>query len=631
MGGLLGVWNFNGPPVERVLLEVMAEPIKHRGPDGIGYHISENVGMTNFHFWTTPESVGESLPLVDESENFCLSFHGRVDNRGEMIERLIAKGATFRFQTDAEIILRAYQIWGKQCPEQIVGEFAFVIWDKQQQLIFCARDISGWKPLYYYRDRDKFIWASEFPPFFRVQNVPKEANQGRVADYLTGSMSSRDETLYRGIFRLPPAHWMVVTSENLQLEKYWGLDSIQDIRYRTDEDYAQHFLKLFQQAIKSQLRIHGKIGADLSGGLDSSSVVSVINLMLKESGRNFDVFSMIFPGKEYDEIEYIQDVVRKWDLKSHLVDARHSRAINEHEQARRYQYLPNRPNGTMGDPHYRLAHSMGFRTLLTGIGGDEWFTGSRYVYADLLKALNFIEAFQQLRWEFQNSDNGLGIIWDSLVRRGILPLIPRFVKQSLRHFFPHSSTIPSWIDPQFAQRVNITQRKPLNPFSDIGVHPYSRTRLYQISTGNWAVVLSEMEERYASRFNIEMRHPFWYRPLVEFGLGIPEDQRRRSGLSKYVLRHALKGVLPEKVRQRHSKAEFSDIVPPRLESLGGIKNYESLKIEQMGWVDSKPLLSQYRHMLSYWKSNNPAYMNLAWELWTVIGIELWYQECLDNR
>jgi asparagine synthase (glutamine-hydrolysing) len=360
MGGIAGLWHFDGAPVYQPLLERMAAPTKHRGPDGIGYWLGAAKGMINFHFWTTPESVGETQPLVDETGNLCLTLHGRVDNRDELIAALMARDVLLRTSSDAEIILRAYQVWGEQCPQKIIGEFAVAIWDEQQQQLFCARDISGWKPFYYYHDRHQFVWASEFPPFFQVEGVPKEPNEKAVAEYLGYTMLSMPETLYRDIMCLPPAHTLVVTRQSAQIQRYWGLDSIQDVRFRTDAEYAERFLELFQDAVRSQLRVHGRLSATLSGGLDSSSVVSVAVPLLGEALQDFEVFALCFPGKAYDETGYIQDVVDKWHLNARLFGPQDYDPQAVRDFARRSMYLPPAPNGTSGAPYYQYAQKTSF-------------------------------------------------------------------------------------------------------------------------------------------------------------------------------------------------------------------------------------------------------------------------------
>ncbi len=631
MGGIAGLWNLDDAPVDEAFLERMAQPITHRGPDGIGYWANKAIGLITFHSWTTPESVGEEQPLIDRSENLCLTLHGRVDNREELRTMLGLQPAEAADCTDADLILQAYQHWGEKCPQKIIGEFAFAIWDARQQHLFCARDMAGWKPFFYYRDRSKFVWASEFPPFFEVEGVPKVPNEGRVADYLTYSMSSRDETLYEGIFRLPPAHTLIVTRDDVQLSPYWGLDSIQDVHYRTDAEYAEHFREVFQQAVQSQLRVNGRLGSDLSGGLDSSSVVSVAVPLLNDRQRQqFEVFSMSFPGTDFDETHYIRDVVDKWNLKANLIEPRQHPIPDPYQQARQYQYIPNYPNGSMGDALYQLAREKGFSVLLTGAGGDEWFTGSNYCPADLLRNFQWLTLFRYLRAETQASDDNLmDILRYSLLRRGISPLVSPSIKRVLRQFRRRPIKIPEWINQQFAERIHLIERNTRNIFAERKLHSFARIELFQSIATSMNIHTYEMEERYAATFNVELRQPFHSQPIIEFGLGIPEAQRRRDGTTKYVLRQAMQGILPESVRQRQTKAEFSAVMPPAMEALGGRSFFDNLQTEQRGWVLSAPLQARYSEMEYYWNEQDDRYKSMVWDLWLAMALEVWFHECLS--
>lgn len=630
MSGIAGVWHLDGVPIEESLLTRMAAPISHRGPDGIGYLARESVGMVNFHCWTTPESVGETLPLTDATNSLSLCFHGRLDNRDELIAALTPGGAVFRTKTDAEIVLHAYELWGENCPARIVGEFAFVIWDARRQQLFCARDVSGWKPFFYFKDRNRFLWASEFPPFFAADDALRQPNEGKIAEFLSGLMVSRDETFYQGIMRLPPAHSLIVTRESTRLTRYWGLDTIQDVRYRSDDEYADQFLDLLQRAVKCQMRVHGRLGAQLSGGLDSTSVVAVAWSLLGEQRSGFEAFSLSFPGADFDETGYIQNAVTHYGLSAHLIDPRVSNPPDLRAFARRYQDIPDYPNGTMEIPLFEMARDRGFRVLLTGHGGDDWFTGSSYHYADLLRGLKLVELYRQFRADTEV----VGIVSfprHVLLHRGFLPLLPpsiyRIQRRIRRRIRRRPFQARPWMNPEFVERVNLAERVRTEPFWLENRHHFARSHLFGSATGAWAAHGFEMEERFAAQFNIELRHPFRYRPLIEFGLGIPEEQRWRGSITKYVLRQAMQGLLPETVRQRRTKAEFSGLIPPAIEALGGVRFLESLTIEQRGWVLGDPMRTVYHDMLNLWRSKDETYRSLAWKLWMVIAVEIWYREC----
>ena len=224
MSGVAGVYFLDGRPVDRGLLERMTDSITHRGPDGVGIWNSGPVGLGHRMLWTTPESLHEQLPLEDKTAKIVLTADARIDNRDELMAVLDLPRNTEREISDGELILSAYEKWGEQCPEKLVGDFAFAIWDERKQRLFLARDHFGVKPLYYYRSDRVFVFASEIKALLCLPEVPRRLNEARVADYLTVMMEDKTVTFYREIFRLPAGHSMTVSREGAPARPYWALD-----------------------------------------------------------------------------------------------------------------------------------------------------------------------------------------------------------------------------------------------------------------------------------------------------------------------------------------------------------------------------------------------------------------------
>ena len=383
MSGITGIYHRDGYPVDPELLRRMTELIAHRGPDGTGYWVDGPVGMSHQMCHTTPESLHELQPLVDAAGNRCLTFDGRIDNREDLKCALEQSGVALRTDTDAELVLQAYACWGEQCLKWLIGDFAFVIWDGPGRKLFCARDIQGIKPFYYYLDKHLFLWGSEIRQIFAVPVVVKQPNLGMVGEYLIDQVTSLEETLYTDIMRLPPAHYLMITAERIRKVRYWDIDPAREIRYSTDQEYAEHFLEVFQEAVRCRLRCQTKVGACLSGGLDSSSIVGMVQSLYRKgivTDPGFETFSLVFPGLTCDESSYIQDVVDKWHLKYNYV---HPLAPDYDyciQQINKYCDIPDAPNSSMSVPMEQSAQQRGFRVLLDGLGGDEWFTGSNYRY-----------------------------------------------------------------------------------------------------------------------------------------------------------------------------------------------------------------------------------------------------------
>ena len=626
MSGIAGIYNLDGRPVDPALLTRMTDVIAHRGPDGVRHWIDGPVGLGHRMLHTTPESLQEKQPLVDDSGNLCLTLDGRIDNRNEIRAALEARGAELRNDTDAEVALRSYECWGEMCPQRIIGDFAFVIWDGRKRQLFCARDPLGIRPLYYYTDGHTFRFGSELRQLFEDSAVRREPNDGMIAEYLACALTNQEETLYRGVLRLPPAHFLLVKPGQLRKERYWDIDPSFSIRHKSDSEYAEHFLEIFTEAVRCRLRSHRPVGVHLSGGLDSSSVVGVAQSLYRDgvlADPGFEAFSLVFPGIACDETVYIRDVARMWGLKYNTVSPEQSDASRYAKQVRRYHDFPDTPNGAISDPLKALAREKELRVLLTGLGGDEWLTGSFYHYADLLRRFRILSLIRQVRFDSRVSS----VIFPSfpVLRVGLWPLLPesarRVIKRVLRR---NRNGVPLWINPQFARRNELTER-----LRQEGVGKqftsFAQGNLYKMLTSGWQSHALEMEERSASWFGLEERHPLNDRRIVEFALALPEEQRWRRDQPKYLLRRALAGFLPETVRQRRTKADFSHLFAEALKALGGERLFDSLAIMSMGWVDGVWVRRMYQQMTQLYARGDEGYARHVWPLWMVFGIELWFK------
>ncbi len=627
MSGILALWNLDGRPIDRRLLRRLTDVVAHRGPDGTGLWIGEaagapgSVALGHRMLHSTQESLLEQQPLLDESSRLCLTLDGRVDNRGELKARLRSKGIDLRTDTDAELVLRAYDCWGEDCPKHILGDFAFAIWDERDQRLFCARDHEGAKPFYYYADARCFLCASELRQLLAHPTVRREPNEGMIGEYLACSITSLEETLYRGIFRLPPAHTLSVRPGCLQKARYWDLDPSQEVRYGTDEAYAEHFFHLFRDAVRCRLRSHGPIGAELSGGLDSSSVVGMAQALFRGgtvSVPGFETFSLAFPGQDCDERAYQEDVTRLWDVKAFFVAPNnpHPRVIQQIDQ---HMDFPDYPNHSMFDPLLSAANARGIRVSLTGLGGDDWLGGGFPPYADLLREGRLSALFREVRQDMGEA------AFSSILKQTFAPLLPRLVHHAYSWVFRRGG-IPPWIDADFARRVHLVERLRAR-LDEQPFRSYVQRDRFLLYRSGEQVHSCEMAERLSSRFGLESRHPFNDRRLMEFAIALPQEQRRRGAHSKFVLRQAMQSLLPETVRQRLTKAEFSHTFAQAFETLGGDRLFQRLAINM--WVNGEQVRKLYQEMVHLYSRKDLGYGVLTWPLWMIMGVEAWFTMIFD--
>jgi len=210
MSGIAGIIRFDGAPVEPGLVEKMTAAMPYRGPDGINHWVKGSVALGQCMLRTTPESLEETQPLANEDESIVLVMDGRVDNWEELRRELLGRGALLRTRSDAELVLKAYETWGRECLPHIDGDFALVIWDARRQEAFCARDRVGNKPFNYSWDGKTFIFASELHAILGLPGFREVFNEGMLAEYLANEWYSRDETFWNGVMRLVAAHRMVI-------------------------------------------------------------------------------------------------------------------------------------------------------------------------------------------------------------------------------------------------------------------------------------------------------------------------------------------------------------------------------------------------------------------------------------
>ena len=273
--------------------------------------------------WITPESVNERLPFYDSERRLAITSDAIIDNRNELFDRLQVNYSQRKTMTDSELILQAYLKWGKESPKYLIGDFAYMIWDERNQTLFGARDFSGARTLYYYRDDSHFCFSTIIEPFFKLPYVEKNLNEEWLAEFIAipTIVESADVniTVYKGIYQIPPSHTISVVNGKVSLERYWSLPPTETLKLKSDEEYQEAFHDVFNLAVTEKIRTHGKVGAHLSGGLDSGSVVGFAAKALKKENKQLHTYSYIpeesfvdWTPKYYaaNETPYIKETVQ---------------------------------------------------------------------------------------------------------------------------------------------------------------------------------------------------------------------------------------------------------------------------------------------------------------------------------
>lgn len=537
MCGICGFWGF----ADNNLMNRMLIKLEHRGPDGAGSYVSPCGQMSLGHRRLSIIDLTDraSQPIKGADGNAVLVFNGEIYNYKHLKLELQGLGYTFNSDSDSEVLMVAYREWGVDCLHRFRGMFAFAIWDEAKKMLFCARDRFGIKPFYYYTNGGKGVFASEIKAILEHEEYKPAVNLSIAYDYLKrGLLEHTDETFFTGINKLPAAHYMTVLNGVINIKRYWDLPN-DGVQPQCDEETAvQSFREHFLNALKEHVVADVSVGSCLSGGLDSSTIVSAVvseNLLEKEK---FETFSYVSKIAEHDESRFIDECVSQ----NHVVN--HKVLIEPNEISKMLENIVYHQEEPFGSTSIFLqwavmkkAHEQGVKVLLDGQGADEILAGYRkyrlYKMREFARGGKYISA--------------LGLLFSSLGQFK--------TSLSLRNDFDKITRIIFKKAPARADYINIK----LSPshyhviHSEIAdVRQASRYDLTKISLPS----LLRYEDKNSMAHSIEARVPFLDHELVEYVFALPSEFKLRKGVSKWVMRSAFSKELPTAIRNRKDKMGF---------------------------------------------------------------------------
>ena len=611
MTGIAAVFHRDGRPADPRSVERMLAAAPYRGAER-HCHVDGAV------------AIGATARASMSCHNgVALVFDGRIDNRDELLDLLPPAMFGRALSTDADLALAAYVRWGDAGADKLLGDFAFVIWDAPQRRVVCARDIIGIKPLYYYCDGNLFVCASE--PQQVLAAVPRtlDVNEAMVAEHLSLRVMHQTETLFTDLCHVPAANVLSVTGGTFAMRRYYDPPTRTEIRYRTDAEYADHFRELLIDAIRCRLDGDRPFAAYLSGGLDSSTLVGLIEQARRRGAMpdaQMETVTMVAPGRPSDETSYARDVVRLWDLRSHEIDTRADDAQVFVDHVAHYRDAPLGPNVIAADRLVERVRDTGCRVVLTGMGGDDWLCAAWIHIPELLARGRVREFFDVLRWE-NEQEFRTGWLKPVLVR-GVWPLLPLAMQTLVNRARGRTaSPVPDPLTPEFAAATRVGERTALPTGKACATR--SRQELYNWLFDGRLTYVMDLEDRHHAGFGVEARHPFHDRRVIEFLMAIPEDQRWRSTETKFILRTAAAGVLPDSVRTRVTKGDYSHAFIQAFDAFGGEACFASLEAAKRGWVDHDAVRQRYLRMRAAYDRGDESYSLDTRCLWAVFGIELW--------
>lgn len=603
MSAILGVFAPAGLPSHANLTGSDAH-FRHRRSDSVSgpTFVSGSIAMRAFGT--------ASEPGVLETDAGALVLAGRVDNAGDVA----AEG-----NVAIQALAAAYGRWGTECAAHLLGDFSFAIWDRRAGTLYCARDVFGIKPFYYARRDGCFWFASEIGPLLRAAGVDRTVNEGMVAEFLACGITSATDTLFSAVSRLPPAHALTMSATGLRIWRYWTPALAIEPSNRSFAGDVERFRELLTESVRARMRGASRIGVTLSGGVDSSTIAAVAVAVARtgQPAPSVAAFSLAFPGRPCDERQHAEITAGAVGIDLHIEPASVPTPDDARRYARVFADFPGYPNTMMFDGLRRAAAGRGYTVLLTGEGGDDWFAGSYYHYADLVRARRWRDLLTQHRADRQLArEQAIALPRFALLRLGVWPLLSTGARRILRPWIERRPA--PWLSRAFAARVRLaarTARSDLQAAASVAqAHQLAAT-----ASGADAHYF-EIAERSAALCGVEERHPFYDRRLVEFALGLPEDRRWSGRENKRVIREAMRGVLPEAVRTRTAKAHFSFVYAELLEAL----NRAASARDPLGtWIEAKAMARMMATMRRFYAAGDERYTKYIWPLWMAAGIDLW--------
>lgn len=605
MSAIAGIYYLDNQPVDRGNLEHMVNVLAHRGPDHVGMWSEGAVGFAHRMLWTTPESLLEKQPSLNLAGNLTITADARIDNRDELIAATGLTNHPVEKITDSQLILAAYEKWGDRCPEHLLGDFAFAIWDSRRQQLFCARDHMGVKPLYYYRSGRVFVFASEIKALLCLPEVPRKLNELRVADHLVGVLEDKVSTFYQDILRLPAAYSLVINPERGEPRSYWSADLKHQLRLRSSEEYAEAFRELFTEAVNCRLRSAFPVGTMLSGGLDSSSIACVArNLLSASSAHKLPTFSAVFPSvaevdPRIDERPFIDAVTKTGGFEPHYVYADQLSPLVERDRVSWHMDgACLAPNLYMDWAVFKAAQQQGVRILFSGVDGDTTVSyGHEYlsVLARTGRWQRLAAEARGLSKEFYNSAiSPRRLAW----QYGFKPLIPELLLKSWQNLRGQSQppvSAGTIISPAFAQRIQLEEHVQTLMRSTKLARTPRKEHWNAVTCGLLQYSLQSLGEL-ASAFSVELHYPFCDRRLVEFCLAVPPEQKLQQGWTRSIMRRAMSGILPPEVQWRQGKGNLSTNFKQRLQDEQKILDEVILQTPHLieSYVDISELQAAYQ-------------------------------------
>ena len=620
MCGICGLYNLDGRPVEKGLIERMNSTLIHRGPDDDGYHIDGHIGLGHRRLSIIDLNTGKQ-PIYNEDNTKVIVFNGEIYNFLELKEKLELKGHQFKTKTDTEVILHGYEEWGAECVNYFRGMFAFAVWDDKNNTLFLARDRLGIKPLYYCFDGRRIIFASELKAILEDPIVSRNLNFEALSDYLSFGYIPSPKTIFCSIQKLPAGYFLIQSGNKQVLKQYWDLKFQPDVQV-SEDSFCDCILETLEESIRMRLISDVPLGAFLSGGVDSSLVVALMSRLTKESVVTNTIG---FTESEFSELEYAKETSTLFDTRHHeyMVDPDAVEVVN------RLSWNFDEPFAdSSAIPTYYVSGMtrQNVKVALSGDGGDENFAGYRRYYFDRLE--NYIRSAlpEFFRRKF------IGTLAEIYPKADWLPrmfraktLLTNVSRDPVYGYFNSMS----YFLPEMKDRIlNPDLKKKLHNYDSIEVFKnyyekcnskdaLTRTQYVDFKTYLVDDILTKVD-RAGMANSLEVRVPILDHKFVELIATIPSGLKLNGKISKYIFKKAAVRLLPDDIL---SRKKMGFVVPVGQWLKKELRPLVQETILSKEFKERSFFDTNYVHWL--WKQHISGIRDFTQPLWALLCFELW--------
>ncbi len=615
----MGVWDFKNR-VDRSTLKKMRDVVKHRGPDDKGSYIDNQIGLAHRRLSIIDLSKKGRQPMSNEDGSLWITYNGEIYNFKDIKEKLEKRGYRFKSNTDTEVVLHAYEEYGERCLNMFNGMFAFCIWDSKKKQFFLARDRIGQKPLVYYQDRGKFIFASELKAILEYPEVNKEISDEAVSHYLSFGYVPTPLCIFKSMAKLPPGHYAILDkNNNLTVKQYWDVNFRNPVR-KTEKEHCEDILDDLKEATEKRMISDVPLGAFLSGGVDSSAVVA----MMSKVTDNVKTFSIGFEEQDFDETKYARKVAE-------IFNTDHKEKIVRMDAAKIFDDLVWHYNEPYADssaiPTYYLCEMTRkhVTVALSGDAGDESFLGYPRYVPDKYEIMSSITP----------------------------PLLKPAVSRAGKMFFSQGSKSPLF--QKIGRKFDLLSMKEEEQYLEwlSNFNSYYRNQVITDRLRNYdpRKVLFKETDRYnptilkkqyfdfkhylpddilvkvdvaSMAHSLEVRSPFLDHKLIENASRIPQDIKMKGNVKKYILKKALEPVLPKNILYRKKTGFAVPLVHWFRKDLKSMSYDVLLNKETInrGYFDKYAV----RKILN---SHNSG-ADHSYRIWNLLFLEKWFRRFVDQ-